>query len=51
MITLTTSHGKSYEIKEFVKNGDQIKIIFENEQKEQLIYYIKITRSGRLVMN
>lgn len=51
MLTLTVTNGKSYEIKEFKKNGDSLKLVFVNEQGEELIYLVRITPRGKLVMN
>ena len=51
MMILTTSEGKEYRIENFKKIGDHLKIVFINEQKEELIYWVRITNKSRLVMN
>lgn len=51
MISITTSQGKTYEIKEFKNIGDHLKILFVNSEGEELVYWIRITNKGRLVMN
>lgn len=51
MMILTTSEGKEYRIEEFKKMGDHLKITFINEEKEELIYWVRITPKKRLVMN
>ena len=51
MLVITASNGKTYEIVEFKKNGDILKLLFKNEQQEELIYWVRITPKGKLVMN
>lgn len=51
MITLTTSNGKTYEIKEKIDRGGYIKVIYINKDGDELTYFIRVTNSGKLVMN
>lgn len=51
MLSITASNGRTYEITEFKKNGDILKLTFKNEAGEELVYWVRITPKGKLVMN
>lgn len=50
-LELTASNGESYTFKKKLKNGDFIKLVYENEHGERLNYLIRITPKGRIVLN
>ena len=50
-LELTASNGKAYTFEGFGKNGDEVKIKLVNEYNQKKAYVLRITASGRLVMN
>ena len=50
MIKFTTNK-EVIEIKDFTKNGDEIKVEFTNEYGQKRFYIIRVTAKGNLVQN
>jgi len=50
-IELITSNGEKHTFEDFGKNGDYITVNYENENGEKLVYLLRATPKGRLVLN
>lgn len=50
-LELKTNTGKKATFVDFGKNGDEIRLELVNEYNQKKIYTLRVTASGRMVMN